>query len=94
MNANLLPEGWKIGKRIESGSYLGCKLTVAESLPSFAFICRRQELLVQSITKFVYRGLGTIFGAIFLIFFLTMGVPRPSVMWGQIKLFIQGGQAA
>jgi hypothetical protein len=32
MNANLLREGWKIGKRIESGGYLGCKFTVAESL--------------------------------------------------------------
>jgi hypothetical protein len=28
----LLPEGLRIGKRIESGGYLGYKFTVAESL--------------------------------------------------------------
>jgi hypothetical protein len=32
MNANLLLERWRIGKRIESGGYLGNKFTVAESL--------------------------------------------------------------
>ena len=32
MNANLLLERWRIGKRIESGGYLGYKFTVAESL--------------------------------------------------------------
>jgi hypothetical protein len=32
MNANLLLERWRIGKRIESGGYLDCKFTVAESL--------------------------------------------------------------
>jgi hypothetical protein len=32
MNANLLLEGGKIRKRIESDGYLGCKFRVAESL--------------------------------------------------------------
>jgi hypothetical protein len=32
MNANLHLERWRIGKRIESGGYLGNKFTVAESL--------------------------------------------------------------
>jgi hypothetical protein len=32
MNANLLLERWRIGKRIESGGYLDYKFTVAESL--------------------------------------------------------------
>jgi hypothetical protein len=32
MNANLLLEGWKIRKRIESDGYLGCKFRVAESM--------------------------------------------------------------
>jgi hypothetical protein len=32
MNANLLLERWRIGKRIESGGYLRYKFTVAESL--------------------------------------------------------------
>jgi hypothetical protein len=46
MNANLLPEGWKIGKRIESGSYLGCKFTVAESLTSRSSArTKRRELI-------------------------------------------------
>jgi hypothetical protein len=35
MNANLLLERWRIGKRIESGGYLDYKFTVAESLDLF-----------------------------------------------------------
>jgi hypothetical protein len=36
MNANLLLERWRIEKRVESGSYLDYKFTVAESLPNYA----------------------------------------------------------
>jgi hypothetical protein len=40
MNANLLLERWRIGKRIESGGYLDNKFTVAESLSfsSYRFV--------------------------------------------------------
>jgi hypothetical protein len=38
MNANLLLERWRIGKRVESGSYLDYKFTVAESLWLIALV--------------------------------------------------------
>jgi len=47
MNANLLLEGWKIRKRIESDGYLGCKFRVAESLPGSAGSARQCSIAVN-----------------------------------------------
>ena len=44
MNANLHLERWRIGKRIESGGYLGNKFTVAESLLRRASNRRRSSV--------------------------------------------------
>lgn len=38
---------------------------------------------MQRITQFVYWRLGTLFGTILLIFFLTIGVPWPSLVRGK-----------